>query len=272
MGGLSMFNNLIESGSHTRELKRRSSFFIGALGVYGLLFMAIGVVGVFAYDARLDRQNLELVSLVALVEPAVEQPRVINERPRPSSAPETGRQIAMRTAEPPSADPTKTNIGTSVTTNQPPPVKTGSYVLGTSNLDPDAIGGIGNSSGSGSSDGTVATGTAKEIEPPPVKLKEPKVEKKPTLVSKGVINGLAKSLPPPPYPQMAKISGVSGLVTVQVLIDELGNVISARAVSGHPLLQAEAVKAAYRAKFTTTYLSDVPVKVSGVINYNFKRD
>lgn len=266
-----MFNNLIESGSHTSELKRRSSFFIGALGIYGLLFMAIGVVGVFAYDARLDRQNLELVSLVAPVEPAAEQPRVINERPRPSTAPATGRQIAMRTAEPPSADPTKTNFGTSTTTNQLPPVQR-QYEIGKYNLNPDGINGIGNTpGGSGTSDGGVATGT-KEIEPPPVKLKEPKVEKKPTLVSKGVINGLAKSLPPPPYPQLAKISGASGLVTVQVVIDELGNVISARAVSGHPLLQAEAVKAAYRAKFTPTLLSDQPVKVSGVINYNFKRE
>lgn len=265
-----MFNNLIESGSHTRELKRRSSFFIGALGLYGLLFMAIGVVGVFAYDARLDRQNLELVSLVAPVEPTVEQPLLINERPRPSSAPATGRQIAMRTGEPPSTDPTKTNIGTSITTNQPPPV-IGAYKLGPGNLNADVINGIGNSTGgSGSPDGAVSSGN-KEIEPPPVKLKEPKVEKKPITVSKGVVNGLAKSLPPPPYPQMAKISGVSGLVTVQVLIDEVGNVISARAVSGHPLLQNEAVKAAYRAKFTPTYLSDVPVKVSGVINYDFKR-
>ena len=56
---------------------------------------------------------------------------------------------------------------------------------------------------------------------------------------------------------------------MQVLIDESGNVISAHAISGHPLLQASAVAAAKTSKFTPTKLSGQPVKVSGVIQYNF---
>jgi TonB family protein len=59
------------------------------------------------------------------------------------------------------------------------------------------------------------------------------------------------------------------MVTVQVLIDEAGKVISARAVSGHPLLIPEAQKAALQARFSPTTISDQPVKVSGVITYNF---
>jgi periplasmic protein TonB len=59
-------------------------------------------------------------------------------------------------------------------------------------------------------------------------------------------------------------------VTVQVLVDEAGNVISAQAVSGHPLLQSSAVAAARASKFSPTLLSGVPVKVSGVITYNFR--
>jgi protein TonB len=58
-------------------------------------------------------------------------------------------------------------------------------------------------------------------------------------------------------------------VQVQVLIDENGNVISATAVSGHPLLRAAAQAAAHASKFTPTKLSGQPVKVSGVIIYNF---
>jgi len=42
---------------------------------------------------------------------------------------------------------------------------------------------------------------------------------------------------------------------VQVLVDEAGNVISAYAVSGHPLLQAAAVDAARNAKFSPTRLT-----------------
>jgi TonB family protein len=57
---------------------------------------------------------------------------------------------------------------------------------------------------------------------------------------------------------------------VQVTIDETGKVISARAISGHPLLQAAATQAAYSARFSPTQLSGQPVKVTGTINYNFQ--
>jgi TonB family protein len=63
---------------------------------------------------------------------------------------------------------------------------------------------------------------------------------------------------------------VTGQVTVQVLIDENGNVISASAASGHPLLRAAAVNAARASKFSPTKLSGQPVKVNGVIIYNFQ--
>jgi len=56
---------------------------------------------------------------------------------------------------------------------------------------------------------------------------------------------------------------------VQVTIDENGNVISASAVSGHPLLRQAAEQAARQAVFKPTLLSDQPVKVTGVIVYNF---
>ena len=88
-------------------------------------------------------------------------------------------------------------------------------------------------------------------------------------ISGGVLNGKATSLPAPEYPPIAKQAHASGAVTVQVTIDEGGNVIFARAVAGHPLLQAAAVTAARQAKFAPTRLSGQPVKVSGVLIYNF---
>ena len=60
-----------------------------------------------------------------------------------------------------------------------------------------------------------------------------------------------------------------GSVSVQVLIDENGDVASAAAVSGHPLLRAAAEQAALQSKFKPTQLSGQPVKVAGVIVYNF---
>jgi len=56
---------------------------------------------------------------------------------------------------------------------------------------------------------------------------------------------------------------------VKVLIDVDGTVIAAASVSGHPLLQAAAVNAARNARFTPTKVNGQPVKVVGVIQYNF---
>ncbi|MCU1265936.1 MAG: TonB family C-terminal domain protein [Acidobacteria bacterium] len=85
----------------------------------------------------------------------------------------------------------------------------------------------------------------------------------------GVLNAKATSLPSPNYPAVAKAARASGTVVVQVLVDETGNVVSAHAISGHPLLRAAAEAAARNAKFTPTKLSGKPVKVSGTISYNF---
>jgi TonB family protein len=88
-------------------------------------------------------------------------------------------------------------------------------------------------------------------------------------ISGGVMNGKATSLPKPAYPAIARAAHASGAVNVQVLVDENGNVLTARAVSGHPLLQASAAAAARQAKFKPTLLSGQPVKVTGIIVYNF---
>jgi outer membrane biosynthesis protein TonB len=90
----------------------------------------------------------------------------------------------------------------------------------------------------------------------------------PRSISGGVLNGKAISLPHPEYPREG--INVGGVVSVQVLIDENGDVISAKAVSGHPLLRAAAEKAALEAKFSPTLLNGEPVKVSGILTYNFQ--
>ena len=100
----------------------------------------------------------------------------------------------------------------------------------------------------------------------------PSTEARPSIrgpISGGVLNGKALELPKPVYPSIARAAQASGTVVVQVLIDEEGYVISAEAVSGHPLLQATSVAAAREAQFAPTRLAGQPVKVTGVIQYNF---
>ncbi|GAC1398776.1 MAG: hypothetical protein NVSMB56_13720 [Pyrinomonadaceae bacterium] len=88
-------------------------------------------------------------------------------------------------------------------------------------------------------------------------------------ISGGVLNGKAKSLPSPLYPEMARRARVSGSVTVEVVIDVSGKITSAQAVSGPVMLRQAAEQAARQAHFEPKMLSGQPVKVSGSINYNF---
>ena len=91
----------------------------------------------------------------------------------------------------------------------------------------------------------------------------------PNQLNGGVLNGKATYLAKPKFPAAARAVNESGSVCVQVLFEVEGNVRSATAVSGHPLLRAAAVEAARVAKFAPTRLSGNPVKVYGVITYNF---
>ena len=83
--------------------------------------------------------------------------------------------------------------------------------------------------------------------------------------------GRAIRLPKPDYPAIARRAHAEGEVQVQVLIDFDGTVIAAASISGHPLLQATSVTAARETLFTPTKYDGKPVKVVGVLLYNFVR-
>lgn len=88
-------------------------------------------------------------------------------------------------------------------------------------------------------------------------------------ISGGVLNGTAITLPAPNYPESAKRLRIAGVVSVEVIVDETGKVISAVATTGPTVLREVSVQAALRARFSPTKLSGQPVKVSGLINYKF---
>lgn len=109
-------------------------------------------------------------------------------------------------------------------------------------------------------------------------------------INAGVVNGRAVSLPKPAYPEAAKAAGISGVIGVNVVIDEAGNVISAiaelndvrerRDVDGtkleplpaDPLLRGAAEEAARKARFSPVMISGSATRVSGKIVYSFVSD
>jgi protein TonB len=258
-----MFDNLVESSSHKDDIARKGSFIGITALIYGVLLLAFFVAGIYWYDAHLGEMELELTTLVAPV--PVPQQQKEPEQKQEAKPQKVEQNVDVRKEL--IADVTRTELvpkEVSAKASDVPPVRRGvTTVVGTADSNAAAP------MPAGPGAGTVTTAPAKvniADEPPPPEAK-PTPPRAP--ISGGVLNGKAISLPKPAYPPIARAAHASGTVVVQVLIDENGNVVSAHPVSGHPLLQAVAAAAARQAKFSPTKLSGQPVKVTGIIQYNF---
>ena len=258
-----MFDNLVESSSHKQDISRKGSFVAITAGIYAFLILAFFIAGIYWYDNHLGQMELELTTLVAPV--PVPQQQKEPEQKQEVKPTKVEQNVDVRKEL--IADVTRTELvpkEVSAKASDIPPVRRGVTTV------------IGNESSNaaapmpaGPGAGNVVTAPTKVniADEPPPPAATPTPPRAP--ISGGVLNGKALSLPHPPYPAIARAARASGTVVVQVTIDENGNVISARAVSGHPLLQAVAVAAARQARFSPTKLSGQPVKVTGVITYNF---
>lgn len=266
-----MFQNLIESQSHRKEFKRRSSFFLFTVAAYAVILFGAGIASIYAYDAQLEAQtsSLELLNWVPPVtatppKPIIEHPTTVR-RPTTSSAPiDPNVHAQIRTiAQTTTDDPSKIPEGINTKGNGTPPV-TGHFELGDRNVNPEPPAG-------NDKDNCLTCSTTTTIVKVPDKAPEPPVVKPPTTqrVTSIVLSSKAVSLPQPPYPIMAKQARVQGTVSVQILVSEEGKVMSAQVVNGNPMLSIAAKDAAMRARFTPTILNGQPVKIQGVITYNF---
>ena len=258
-----MFDNLVESNSHKQDISRKGSFIVATTLIYGVLIAAFVVVSILWYDAHLAEQELELTTLVAPV--PVPQQQKEPEQKQEAKPQKVEQNVDVRKEL--IADVAESRLPpkeVSAKASDVPPVRRGvTTVVGSSDSNASAP------MPAGPGAGTVVSAPAKvniaEEPPPPAATPTPRTAP----ISGGVLNGKAISLPKPAYPPIARAAHAAGTVVVQVLIDENGNVVSAKAVSGHPLLQAVAVSAARQARFSPTKLSGQPVKVTGVIQYNF---
>ena len=278
-----MFDQLVESKEGSNDGARRGGFLLTTLVLVSALFFGSIVWSLFAKDLAMGGEDLELSNLVAPVPVPEEEPPPPEPEQKPEKQQTTEkvnndmptRTVNMaRVDEPIAPDKIQTTQNT---------VKARPNTAFTiSNKDSDPTGPVtGNPRPSSGTSGTQVVATPRpqvvdkeDDEPPPTpKPATPKPTQTPPPVPKtvsgGVVNGKAVNLVKPPYPPAAKAVRASGTVSVQVTIDENGNVISAAAVSGHALLRAAAESAARSSKFSPTMLSGQKVKVTGTIVYNF---
>ncbi|HMT08042.1 MAG TPA: TonB family protein [Pyrinomonadaceae bacterium] len=278
-----MFDELVETQPTATEAKGRKSYFVGATLVLSITLFAALIVSIFAVDLDVDINEMDMLSIVAPIDTPVEQKRpelesAPKDKPKVEAAPSGAQRITVRQDTVARLDESPTTVPTTVATTatsaKERPV-TGNYVIGDFDFDGANTGKVARGPGGTGTEGDGLGGdtmVAKVEEepaqpaPPPVVKPAPKRSLVQTM---GVINGRATSLPMPTIPPAAKVANVAGTVAVQVLVDENGNVISANAVSGSQLLRASSEAAARRAKFNATTVDGTPVRVSGVINYNF---
>ena len=112
----------------------------------------------------------------------------------------------------------------------------------------------------------------------------------------GVLNTAARPVPPPPsvkrngplrvgghlrqpkvivivlpkYPALAREAHIQGQVQIDAVLDEQGNVIEMKVISGPPLLYQAAIDALKQWKYEPTYLNDRPIAVKMIVTINFQ--
>ena len=90
----------------------------------------------------------------------------------------------------------------------------------------------------------------------------------------GIVNNKALFIP---KPQVANLNQSKHLqikkeqiVTVQIIIDESGKVVRAKAISGHPLLLGACENSARQATFTPSFINGPTIKIKALLVYKFK--
>jgi protein TonB len=112
----------------------------------------------------------------------------------------------------------------------------------------------------------------------------------------GVLNTAARPVPPPPsvkpkgpvrvgghvrppkaivqvlpkYPILARQAHIQGQVRIDAVLDEQGNVIEMKIVSGPPILYQAALDALKKWKYEPTYLNDQPIAVQMIVTITFQ--
>ncbi|HVF87190.1 MAG TPA: hypothetical protein VM866_06345, partial [Pyrinomonadaceae bacterium] len=190
-----MFGNLIESGSHARDFRRKGSFFLGTFVFYSALLAAAGVGSIYAYDAHLQNQQYEVLSIMRFPpSPAKLEPERRSEA-RPAASRADTRAIAERIEISMVVPVVKSNKVASAST--PEVSARVPVIVDSRNIDPtfnDGLVGPSNSTGANSSRNDVSTLVRVDVsrEVPPEIRRTPEVKPAPKqkiLTVSKILNG-----------------------------------------------------------------------------------
>jgi len=248
-----MFDKLLES-SQRAEGARTASYFVVAAVFYAAFLMVIATGAVMWFNPPLV-EALEMTSRIVQPPPLDRNWNVLNVRSFSIVGP-----IPVFTAPRHPPDPAEI-------ARVDLPVSPVSLDVG-----PGPLMILGGGGQVGVPDGIGPNRSPAQAPPPPPpaaarEVIEPTAE--PVRRSEGVLRGNAITNFVPSYPEIARRSRISGAVQIQVTISEEGRVIEAIVLNGNPFLRQAALDAARRWVFTPTRLSGAPVKVQGILTFNF---
>src|ERR1700730_615672 len=216
--------------------------------------------------------------------PQPDQPPQPAQAPEPSQGPEPSQAPEPARPPQPSSAPKPAHAPQPALAPQPGSVGVGVGNAPRIGVDRGIGRGVGDGVGRGvpgtpsiiAAPASPAAGPAAPPAPPEKKQEKSKTKSKEESSdqkSKGKVEkGALIEAPHPVYPEEAKKQKIEGTVAVTITIGEDGNVIFAKAKSGPEPLYAASQEAAYKARFKPTTKDGKPVKVAGVISYNFVVD
>jgi len=129
------------------------------------------------------------------------------------------------------------------------------------------IGGVPGGDSGGALGGIIGgIGSGAKPAPPPPSAKVPRIVR---------VGGLVKAprelyKPEPVYSPIARTAHVEGVVTIDALIDEHGDVVQAHAIDGPALLIPSALAAVVKWKYEPTYLDGDPVSIRMHVEVSFR--
>ncbi|MEZ5305768.1 MAG: energy transducer TonB [Pyrinomonadaceae bacterium] len=284
-----MLEKLVESKNTGKDSRLFRTLLLSAGSLVSGAFVLGLILSIFGTNLAMSGEGLDLTRLVSptMIPEEKPAPEPEPEREQPKSQPvravatvkETVRKVnQQRIDEIPVRTPK--NVSTSKNVYRSRPV--GNFKLGNEEIDrtppanaPTGPQRAGNNPGAGFGNKPVEVEkpkvetkeVAKKVPAPPPMMKEK--PKKDIIITKGVINGEAKYLAMPTYTSAMKSMNFRGKISVSILIDETGRIISATPQAANPLFAKAVTDAARRSKFAPTTLSGNPVKVRGIIIYNF---
>ncbi len=251
-----MFDKLLEST--TDKPQGRSKFYLAISAIYGVSLMVLGVLTIMWFNP-MPAEAYERVGMIQPPPPTAPRP-ITQEVQRVVTAP---RNLA------PTSIP-KDFVNPYAVKPAAPAMKIFRPVAG--GLEPSSNTILGPPTpfdkGGVIDEVPLPIPTPKATPSPAPKLEVVATPAPKTITSVMIASKAIKKVQPP-YPAIARSARVQGVVTVQVLISEEGRVVSASTVNGHPLLLDASVQAARQWVFSPTQLNGVPVKVSGVLTFNF---